>query len=79
MPKTIEMHTDRMKLADRILQLRIERGWSQYELAIRLNGACQPTVSLWENGKNMPTLIMAVRMAKVFGIKLDELTKGVDW
>ena len=77
MPHTIELDSDRQRLAARIVSLREKKGWSQRELAIRLNSPSPSVVGHWEIGRQMPSLVMAARMAKAFGITLDELLEGV--
>ena len=60
------------ELGDRMIALRESRGWSQDELAEKLNVSRQ-TVSNWENGKVRIDIVKASEVADVFGITLDEL------
>ena len=48
-------------------------GLSQLELAQRL-GCERSTITAYESGKIVPSLGMARKLAKLFGISLDELT-----
>ena len=59
-------------LGQRISQLRSALGWSQVDLATRLNVAKQ-TVSNWENENILPSIEMLVRLTRVFGVSADYL------
>lgn len=50
----------------------MERGWSQGELARRL-GVSRQTINAVETDKYDPSLPLALRMAKVFGLPVDAL------
>lgn len=63
-------------LGQRINELRLAFGWSQVELAKRLNIAKQ-TVSNWENDNIQPSIEMLVRLAKLFNVTTDYLL-GLD-
>ena len=60
----------------RICELRSALGWSQVELAKRLNVAKQ-TVSNWENENIQPSVEMLIRLTKIFGVSSDYLL-GLD-
>jgi putative transcriptional regulator len=51
---------------NRLRVLRAERGWSQADLAERLNVARQ-SVNAIENGKADPSLPLGMRIARIFG------------
>jgi putative transcriptional regulator len=51
---------------NRLRVLRAERGWSQADLAERLNVARQ-SVNAIENGKADPSLPLGMRIARLFG------------
>ena len=53
-------------------QLRAERGWSQGELATRLNVSRQ-TVNALETEKYDPSLPLAFRIAQLFGRRIEEI------
>ncbi|MBP3673386.1 MAG: helix-turn-helix transcriptional regulator [Oscillospiraceae bacterium] len=57
-------------LGQRICELRTALGWSQVDLARRLQVAKQ-TVSNWENENIQPSIEMLVRIAKLFGVTTD--------
>lgn len=57
---------------DRIRVLRAERRWSQQDLAERL-GVSRQTVNAIENGKYDPSLPLAFRIGKVFGLPIEEI------
>ncbi|WP_375157910.1 helix-turn-helix domain-containing protein [Bradyrhizobium sp. RDT46] len=59
-------------LATNARRLRKLRGWSQDRLASELNIE-QNAVSLLENGRSNPTLIMIEAIAAAFGVPVTEL------
>ena len=59
-------------LSKRINELRTARGWSQVELAHRLQISKQ-TVSNWENDNIQPSVDMLLRLARVFCVSTDYL------
>ena len=63
-------------LGRRICESRMARGWSQVELAKRLDVAKQ-TVSNWENDNIQPSIEMLVRLAQIFNVSTDFLL-GLD-
>jgi transcriptional regulator with XRE-family HTH domain len=55
-----------------IRQLRLERGWTQLELAYKL-GVTPLTVQNWEHGRFEPTASKLRKLAGVFGVSMDEI------
>lgn len=51
---------------------RALRDWSQAELAKRL-GVSRQTVNSIENGKYAPSLPLAMKLARLFGARVEEL------
>lgn len=64
-----------MSLAENIYQFRTEQNMSQLDLADALEVSRQ-SVSKWETGTAVPELDKLVKMAKLFGVTLDELVSG---
>ena len=58
-----------LDLADDVLELRMERGWTQAELAERV-GTKQANISRLENGLSNPTLRFLERLSEVFETEL---------
>lgn len=58
--------------ADRIRALRETRGWTQAELARRLN-ITRNGVNSWEQGLSMPSPACLVDLAKLFSVSTDYL------
>ena len=58
--------------ADRIRALREARGWTQAELARRLN-ITRNGVNSWEQGLSMPSPACLVYLAKLFSVSTDYL------
>ncbi len=58
--------------AETIKQLREARGWTQAELARRLN-ISRNGVNTWEQGLSMPSPHFLVELAKIFSVSADFL------
>ena len=58
-----------LDLADNVLRLRMERGWTQAELAKRV-GTKQANISRLENGLANPTFKFLQKLSEVFGVEL---------
>jgi putative transcriptional regulator len=65
-------HPDRPTLENRLKQYRESHGWSQGELARRL-GVSRQTINAVETDKYDPSLPLALRMARLFGVAVPEL------
>ena len=63
-----------MILADKIIDLRKKNGWSQEELAEKLNVSRQ-SVSKWESAQSVPDMGRVVQMSELFGVSTDYLLK----
>ena len=57
---------------NRLKVLRAERNWSQAELAQRLDVSRQ-SVNAIETGKYDPSLPLAFRIARLFGLSLEQI------
>lgn len=64
-----------MILADRIVELRKKKGWSQEELA-EAAGVTRQSVSKWESAQSTPDLDKILKLAEIFGVTTDHLLKG---
>jgi transcriptional regulator with XRE-family HTH domain len=67
-----EMVGGSMTLGERIKRLRMERGWSQTQLARRLE-VHPKQVSGWERSAHVPSTDVLIRIAEVLGVSLDYL------
>ncbi|MBR4078777.1 MAG: helix-turn-helix domain-containing protein [Christensenellaceae bacterium] len=63
-----------MNLSEKIIKLRKQQGWSQEELAERMNISRQ-SVSKWESGASVPDLDKILAMSSLFGVTTDYLLK----
>ncbi len=63
-----------MIMADKIIEQRKKNGWSQEELAEKLNVSRQ-SVSKWEGAQSVPDLNKVIAMASIFGVSTDYLLK----
>ena len=64
-----------MEFNNRLYQLRKQKGFSQEELANRLNVSRQ-TVSKWEVGDSTPDMEKLVAISDLFDVSLDLLIMG---
>ena len=64
-----------MEFHNKLYELRKQKGFSQEELAHRLNVSRQ-TVSKWEVGESTPDMEKLVAISDLFEVSLDELIKG---
>lgn len=64
-----------MKNALRVL--RAERAWSQADLAERL-GVSRQTINALETGKYDPSLPLAFKIARLFGLPLERIFQPKD-
>ena len=63
-----------MILADKIAELRKKNGWSQEELADKLDVSRQ-SISKWESAQSIPDMNRIMKMSEVFGVSTDLLLK----
>jgi putative transcriptional regulator len=59
-------------MKNRLRVLRAERGWSQAELAGRIQASRQ-AVNAIETGKHDPSLSLAFRIAEEFGLPIEQV------
>jgi putative transcriptional regulator len=59
-------------MKNRLEELRTQRGWTQQELAERVDVSRQTIISL-EHGRYNPSIILAFRLARLFGVKIEDL------
>ena len=55
-----------------LLTLRTKAGWSQ-EFVARQMEVSRQTVTNWEDGKSVPMADKAVKLARMFGVTVEEL------
>lgn len=63
-----------MILADKIIDLRKKCGWSQEELAEKLDVSRQ-SISKWESAQSVPDMKRIVQLSEIFGVSTDYLLK----
>lgn len=61
-----------MEFAERLKDLRIKRGYSQYDLAKRL-GVSKSTISMMEIGSRQPSIEMMEALCDFFNVSMDYL------
>lgn len=59
-------------LSENLKVFRKQKGFSQEELAVRVNVVRQ-TVSKWEKGLSVPDADTVIKLAEVFGVSVSEL------
>lgn len=62
-----------MKMNDRLRTIRIEKGFTQEELANKMN-VSQKTISSWETGRTSPKFEESRRLCELYGCTLEYLT-----
>ncbi|OUP84205.1 transcriptional regulator [Lachnoclostridium sp. An169] len=60
-----------MDVLDRITQLRLERNWTEYQLAEN-SDLTQSTISSWYRKNMLPTIPSLIRLCDAFGITLSQ-------
>lgn len=63
-----------MIFADKLIDLRKKSGWTQEELAEKMNVSRQ-SVSKWESAQSIPDLEKLLRLSRLFGVSTDYLLK----
>ncbi len=58
-------------ILEEITRLRLQRGWSEYELAMRAD-IPQSTISTWYRKNQQPTIASLEKICKGFGINLSQ-------
>ena len=66
-----------MSLAEKIMNLRKKRGWSQEELASHL-AISRQSVSKWESGASVPDLDKILKLSEIFNVTTDYLLKETE-
>ena len=61
---------DMKSIGERIKEIRKESGLSQ-QMFGKVLAVSQDTVSLWENGRSLPTAEFLIAMAQSFGVSVD--------
>jgi len=59
-------------MKNRLEEFRIRNGWTQQELADRVEVSRQTIISL-ENGRYNPSILLAFRLANLFKLKIEDL------
>lgn len=62
-------------MLNRMRELRAEQGWSQADLAEKLNVSRQ-TINAIETGRYDPSLPLAFAIAKLFALKIEDIFQG---
>ncbi len=63
-----------MTFSDKLITLRKKAGWSQEELAEKLNVSRQ-SVSKWESAQSVPDIDKILQLSSLFGVTTDYLLK----
>ena len=61
-----------VKLADKLIELRKSKGWSQEDFAEKMDVSRQ-AISRWENGTALPDAQNILRISKLFNVTSDYL------
>ena len=63
-----------MILADKLIDLRKKNGWSQEDLADKLDVSRQ-SISKWESAQSVPDMNRILKLSEIFGVSTDYLLK----
>jgi transcriptional regulator with XRE-family HTH domain len=61
-----------LNIGNKLILLRKEKGWSQGDLAEKL-GASREIIGKYERNENLPSIEMALKISKAFGVTVDFL------
>lgn len=59
-------------MKNRLEEMRVKNGWTQQELADRVEVSRQTIISL-ENGRYNPSILLAFRLARLLNMQIEEL------
>jgi putative transcriptional regulator len=59
-------------MKNRLEEMRNQMGWTQQELADRVELSRQTIISL-ENGRYNPSILLAFRLARLFRVKIEDI------
>lgn len=65
-------HKEEVFMKNRLEELRKERGIKQEELAAELEVSRQ-TIGSLENGRYNPSILLAFKLSKYFGLKIEDI------
>ncbi|MCI8292602.1 MAG: helix-turn-helix transcriptional regulator [Hespellia sp.] len=60
-----------MNILDKIVEYRLERGWTEYQLAEK-SGLTQSTISSWYRKNMLPSIPSLKKICDAFGITLSQ-------
>lgn len=72
MMRGIKKGWNEMEFSERLKELRIKRGYSQYDLAKKL-GVSKSTISMMEVGSRQPSIEMMEALCDFFNVSMDYL------
>ncbi len=61
-----------MAVTSRLQELRAERNWTQAQLAAEV-GVSRQTINSVETGRFEPSLTLALKLARLFGVPVDSI------
>ncbi len=61
-----------LRIRNRVKELRVERGWTQQQLAEAV-GVSRQSINSIERERYVPSLMLALAFARVFGLPTDEI------
>ncbi len=64
----------REEIHNRVKELRIERGWTQQQLAETV-GVSRQSINSIERNRYIPSLLLALTFSRVFGCSTDDIFK----
>ncbi len=64
----------KQEVQNRVKELRVERGWTQQELAEAV-GVSRQSINSIERNRYVPSLLLALTFARVFRCSMDKIFK----
>lgn len=61
------------KIPNRLKEIRTRAGMSQFDVALKLGFKSTDRISRWETGLSYPHIINLFKMARIYGVRADEL------
>lgn len=77
-----DLHDELQRLGRNVKVARVEKGWTQEELAFALGETGNPTdrayISRVETGQHNPSATTVIRLARALGVTPSELLDGIE-
>jgi transcriptional regulator with XRE-family HTH domain len=62
-----------MKYQNNLKQIRLQKGMTLRQVATTMGLQCEDRLSLWENGKSMPSTVNLIKLCEIYNIQVTEM------